>query len=622
MTGAAPTPAAARLLGTVVSGRYRIEELIEESPTGALFRGEHVHMHKRIAVKVLFAGAASQAEHLARFEREAIAGAHVDHPAVAAAKDFGTLDDGAQFLVLEHLDGPTLAAELGQGALPLDRSLHVARQIALGLDAAHAIGIVHRSLTPEKVHLVSRGGDRDMVKVIDFGLALLPHALVAESAAQGGEGRAQRVATPIGAVPTSIAYAAPELVAGRQVDGRADLYSLGAMLFEMLTGRRPDLARGAPPPSIAGAPAAVEAMVHRLLAEDPELRTPTAAAAVEELDIAQPAPPRRAAPSAASLAGGGRGSLAAVPSARASASSLARAPETTAPTVMTSETSGRRSLALLAADASGAAAAIVMPGGAGRALPTPVLFAAGGGLAIILVVAAAIALRSPASEAALDDAPNASAAAAASGASPRSSRAGTSPAAAPSHRAEDDRPEAPEGAREVWARLSTEVGSRRCKEGVASLERLLELDPKAPQDREVRAAIVRLAQDVMLLDGPEPGKMFDLISNEMGTTGPDILYELMTTRGGSRAARRSEELLRDEAIRDRGTPALRIAYDLRSAKKCEAKIALFERAKTDGDGRTLGLLQLLNHSCGRRNADCCLHNDPALKATMDAIKDR
>jgi hypothetical protein len=116
--------------------------------------------------------------------------------------------------------------------------------------------------------------------------------------------------------------------------------------------------------------------------------------------------------------------------------------------------------------------------------------------------------------------------------------------------------------------------------------------------------------------------MFDLISTKMDTIGADILYELVTTRGGSRAAKRAEELLKDESVRARGTDAFRLAYDFRHARRCEDKIALFDRAKTDADGRTVGQLQQLNRSCGRRNADCCLHNDPKLKETLEAIKAR
>jgi hypothetical protein len=138
----------------------------------------------------------------------------------------------------------------------------------------------------------------------------------------------------------------------------------------------------------------------------------------------------------------------------------------------------------------------------------------------------------------------------------------------------------------------------------------------------VRADIVELSMRVMLLTGGEPDRVFDMIATKMDTTGMDILYELLTTRGGSRAAARAEELLRDEKVRSRGTPAARIAYDLRVAQGCSDKKALFERAKEDGDGRTLGQLQLLNHRCRRRSGGCCLENDPELREAIDTLKAR
>jgi hypothetical protein len=100
----------------------------------------------------------------------------------------------------------------------------------------------------------------------------------------------------------------------------------------------------------------------------------------------------------------------------------------------------------------------------------------------------------------------------------------------------------------------------------------------------------------------------------MGTAGPDLLYELLTTRGGSKAAKRADELLRDEAVRSRGSPAMRVAYDLRTAKTCDAKRALYERAGEEGDRRALGQLHVLSRECGS--------SDPKLKAAIEALKKR
>jgi hypothetical protein len=174
---------------------------------------------------------------------------------------------------------------------------------------------------------------------------------------------------------------------------------------------------------------------------------------------------------------------------------------------------------------------------------------------------------------------------------------------------------------ELRKRFVKNVRSGQMAAAVTSLERLLSAEPAAAEDRELRDVIVDLTQRITQLDGPAPDRLFDLVAQKMGTTGGDLLYELWTTKGGSRAAKRAEDLLRDAALRERSSPAMRIAYELRDAKRCEDKIALFSRAATDGDGRTLGQLQILNRSC--RNAeDCCLHNDARLRTTMDAIKAR
>jgi hypothetical protein len=148
------------------------------------------------------------------------------------------------------------------------------------------------------------------------------------------------------------------------------------------------------------------------------------------------------------------------------------------------------------------------------------------------------------------------------------------------------------------------------------------MDPQAAEDSEVRGNVVDLSLRVMLQPGGDADRVFEMITSKMGATGMDILYELVTTRGGSRAAARAEELLKDPAMRARGTPALRVAYDLRAAHGCDEKKALLGRAKTDGDKRALGQLQQLNRRCGRRSPDCCLENDPDLRAALDALNAR
>lgn len=158
-------------------------------------------------------------------------------------------------------------------------------------------------------------------------------------------------------------------------------------------------------------------------------------------------------------------------------------------------------------------------------------------------------------------------------------------------------------------------------DALAGLEALCKEDPRAAEEAEVWNAIVELATRITLLPGAEPDRYFDLLLNHTGTVGPDILYHLWTTKGGSEAAKRSERLLAREDVRARGTPALRVAWELRAAR-CTDKPALFSRAGTDGDGRTLGQLVLLGEECGRKNANCCFPKDPTLNEAMAGIRAR
>src|SRR5262245_8599057 len=163
-----------RLLGHVISGRYRIEELIGEGGMGAVYRAQHTHLSKRLAVKVLHPEMLNLTEAVERFEREAIAGAHIEHPNVAAATDFGKLDDGSYFLVLEFLEGEDLRTIIGRSPLSPERAIRIARQITLALRAAHQIGIVHRDLKPENIMVIRKERGSDLVKVLDFGIAKVP----------------------------------------------------------------------------------------------------------------------------------------------------------------------------------------------------------------------------------------------------------------------------------------------------------------------------------------------------------------------------------------------------------------------------------------------------------------
>jgi serine/threonine protein kinase len=217
--------------GDIVAERYRVEARLGEGTMGVVYRVEHVHMHKTFALKVLGGEWGRTPGALARFEREARAAASIATPHVAQATDFGLLADGSCFLVLEYVDGRTLRSALKRGALQPGRALRIARGVGSALAAAHAMGVIHRDLKPENIMLVDRDGDSDYGKVLDFGLAKID--------SQADAGPASSVLTRHGALVGTPAYMSPEQAIGEGVDPRADLYAVGVILFEMLTGGCP-----------------------------------------------------------------------------------------------------------------------------------------------------------------------------------------------------------------------------------------------------------------------------------------------------------------------------------------------------------------------------------------------
>ena len=170
--------------GEIISDRYRIVDQLGEGGMGAVYRAEHVHMRKMVALKVLLSEVARHPEVVARFEREAVAAGSISHPNVVTATDFGRLEDGSFFLVMEYVPGRSLRSELAKGRLEPFRALHVVRGILGAIEAAHAKSIVHRDLKPENVMLVDREGDPDFVKVLDFGIAKIDEIAAATTTEQ------------------------------------------------------------------------------------------------------------------------------------------------------------------------------------------------------------------------------------------------------------------------------------------------------------------------------------------------------------------------------------------------------------------------------------------------------
>jgi tRNA A-37 threonylcarbamoyl transferase component Bud32 len=215
------------LVGRIFSDRYRLTRKVGEGAMGQVYLARHTFMDKNVAVKVLHPQMLAHDEVVERFQREAKAAAHIEHPNVCAATDFGRYGEGGLFLVMEWLDGRSLEAVIIEdGPLPAQRAIHIAIQAAEGVQRAHELQIVHRDLKPANIMLVTRDGDPDFVKVTDFGVARVPI---------GNTSKLTQAGTTYG----TPSYMSPEQAMGDEIDARADIYALGVMLFEMLSGRLP-----------------------------------------------------------------------------------------------------------------------------------------------------------------------------------------------------------------------------------------------------------------------------------------------------------------------------------------------------------------------------------------------
>ena len=195
---------------------------------GKVYLAEHVEIGKRVALKVLHPSYSRMPDLVERFRREARAASKIGHPNIVDVTDSGTTADGSVYFVMEYLEGVELG--IGDRARGRDRRrpvrCKIATQICRALAAAHAQGIIHRDLKPENIFLITRGGEADVVKVLDFGIAKTTEAEAA---------RERRLTSPGMAMGTP-EYMAPEQAAGRPADARCDVYALGAIMYEMIDG--------------------------------------------------------------------------------------------------------------------------------------------------------------------------------------------------------------------------------------------------------------------------------------------------------------------------------------------------------------------------------------------------
>jgi len=280
LTKTLETPVHVLTKGTLVAGKYRIVEEIGRGGMGVVYCAHDDSLARDVAIKVLPAEFASNPERLRRFEQEAKAAGRLNHPNILVVHDVGS-QDGAPYLVTELLEGESLKQCLSGGALPMRKAIDYGVQITRGLAMAHEKGIVHRDLKPENLFITRRG----LVKILDFGLAKLKSAQVVS-----GEAATEPMVTEAGAIIGTVPYMSPEQAQGNPVDTQTDIFSFGAVLYEMVTGRR--AFDGDTPVSILSAiltktspaastlltdvPPELDRILKRCLEKDPKRRYPSA----------------------------------------------------------------------------------------------------------------------------------------------------------------------------------------------------------------------------------------------------------------------------------------------------------------------------------------------------------
>ena len=268
--------AQADLLGSIVAERYHILKKLGEGGMGTVYLAEHVKMGRKAALKVMNPGMNSDADAIARFNREAANASRLNHPNVCGIYDFGETADGLIYLAMEFIEGESLTSLIEKnGYLAAPRAASIIHQAADALAVAHDYGIVHRDLKPDNI-MIARGRDgSDLVKVVDFGIA------------KASSSDAQKV-TKTGLVVGTPEYMSPEQLAGDKLDGRSDIYSLGLVAFNCLTGLLPFPSNSAQeamimrltdqPKTLAEMkpdiqwPAELQAVMDKVLARDADLR--------------------------------------------------------------------------------------------------------------------------------------------------------------------------------------------------------------------------------------------------------------------------------------------------------------------------------------------------------------
>lgn len=587
------------LVGRVLSDRYRVDAMVAHGSFGAVYRGVHLHMKKTVAIKVLHPDVENFPELVERFQREAMAGAHITHPNVAAASDLGTFDDGSYFLVQEYVRGKTLRDEIDQGPLPAARTAYIARQIAAGLGGAHRHKILHRDLKAANVMLVEDADD--FVKIIDWGFARVPLENLPHLPEESDD--TEWLLSEAGVVFGTPAYMAPEVALGmRNVDERGDFYALGILCYEMLTGKHPfDDSLPGPelfaqqkeltPPSMKernpdiDVPEELERVVMQLLSKDPEERPSSANDLIRRIDAAM-----RSVPGYFDRGRSDRFRAPRIPSIEPKIIEKTDAAEP-APASMSDSLIMRRI------------------GGNSRQKALGVFF-----LVVALICIAIIVVDRTTSE---PTATSASAFASASAWAPASAPVLAPSAASGKPESFDDRYK-----RDLRKRLLMNAERGKIPDAAEAFLGLAEEDPDAFEDEAVEQAAATLTKRL----GPDDDtsrKVYYALSHKLGSAGLDILYRVYDeSPPGTAPAQRAESVLALSASSSQASAALKIAWEFRRAS-CIQKALLLDRAGKEGDDRTLRqLVTLADPACNKRAGQCCYGRDLKLSKARAHIEDR
>src|SRR5262245_29320250 len=271
-------------------GPYEVGAVIGTGGMGEVYKGRDPRLDRSVAIKVLTAALGADPQFRDRFDREARAISQLDHPHICALYDVGD-EAGTAFLVMQYLEGETLADRLAKGALPLDQALTIAIEVGSALDRAHRAGIVHRDLKPGNIMLTKAGA-----KLLDFGLAKSSSPILAAAGLSALPTTPPNL-TAQGTIVGTFQYMAPEQIEGQEADARTDIFAFGAVLYEMVTGRKAFTGKTHAslissilkdePRSIVDlqplAPPLVNHIVGRCLAKDPDERWQSAADLTREL---------------------------------------------------------------------------------------------------------------------------------------------------------------------------------------------------------------------------------------------------------------------------------------------------------------------------------------------------